>query len=134
MKRNILIILIFAVIVASNLGAYFYLVYSHPQIVNISEVNHEVLFSGTQAASPSDAFFSATTRSSGFSVGLGGTFNDTISFHSVPSLTTFDVIDISVESSTSSSFSIVTMNATLPLKISSNQSDVSILLRIRVPD
>lgn len=115
--------------------AYFLFFYSPPPVsVRISSVDHEVLFSGVSPSGPSGAFFSSTTYSSAFVVSPGGVFNDTISFQSIPSFQNFEVINISVSSPTSSSFSIEAMNATLPLAISPNHTSSTIMLTIRVPD
>lgn len=129
-----MIVAIIVILSASLITAYFFLSPSRPKMVTITGVNHEVSFTGISPPSPSEAFFSASSYSSGFSVAPNGAFNDTITFHSVPTMENFSVTGISVDSSTSSSFSIVAMNVTLPIRISSATDGAAIMLIIRVPN
>lgn len=133
-KNKWLRIIIIAVLLAPSIATYFYFFHPRPVSVTISGVDHEVVFSGVAPSGATGDFFSSPSLTSSFSVAPGGIFNDTISFHSIPSFSKFDVISISVSSPTSSSFAIVAMNATLPLVISPNETNAAILLTIKVPD
>lgn len=134
MKGKWLKIIIIVILLAPSIAAYFFFFHPHPVVVTISGVDHEVIFSGATPSAPSSDFFSSISPPSNLSIRPGGVFSDTISFHSIPSMPEFHLLNISVSSPVSSSFSIVTMNATLPLLISPDQTDVTILLIIRVPD
>ncbi|HZW56800.1 MAG TPA: hypothetical protein VFF30_10975 [Nitrososphaerales archaeon] len=134
MKGKILIILLITPLLVTATIVYLTYLPTQSHEVNITGINHEILFSNINPPSPSDTLFSANSLPSKFALKPGGIFEDNISFFSVPSLQNFEVTNITVASPDSSGFSIVEMNRTLPLRISTNEIEVAVMLVIRVPD